>query len=170
MTPGKTPLDRAVHAQQTSACIQRQVQALRTLYPTAVPVVLPLSCRVREKGRLKSLSSGILVPSRFEPCGLTQLYGLRYGTLPIVRRVSGLADTVRDTGGARDNGFAFDVATPQALERSVLRAVAMHAQRDTWRERMVTAMGEELSWAQPAAAYLKLYESLRNPASSLPAA
>ena len=57
MTPGKTPLDRAVHAQQTSACIQRQVQALRTLYPTAVPVVLPLSCRVRKKGRLKSLSS-----------------------------------------------------------------------------------------------------------------
>ena len=59
MTPGKTPFDRAVHAQQTSACIQRQAQALRTLYPT---VVLPLFCRVRgavgkEKGRLKSLFS-----------------------------------------------------------------------------------------------------------------
>ena len=69
-------------------------------------------------------SDVILVPSRFEPCGLTQLYGLRYGTLPVVRRVGGLADTVVDAGEAavrdgRATGFVFDAATPAALEAAL---------------------------------------------------
>ena len=81
--------------------------------------------------RLMAGADAIVVPSRFEPCGLTQLYGLRYGTLPIVRRVGGLADTVRDLGpqapgGPPSTGFALDAATPAALERCVKRALAVH--------------------------------------------
>jgi starch synthase len=107
--------------------------------------------------RLVAGADVIAVPSRFEPCGLTQLYGLRYGTLPIVRRVGGLADTVRDAVAPRANGFVFDASTPLALERAVVRATALKAAPEVWRGLMVTAMAESLSWSQPAREYLALY-------------
>ncbi len=115
--------------------------------------------------RMLAGADAILVPSRFEPCGLTQLYGLRYGTLPIVRRVGGLADTVRDdtptdSAGRLPNGFLFDAATPQALGSAILRAAALHCDAKAWRARMTTAMAEPLSWAEPARDYLALYERL----------
>ena len=114
--------------------------------------------------RLLAGADAIGVPSRFEPCGLTQMYGLRYGTLPIVRRVGGLADTVRDDDAGAANGqatgFLFDAATPQALERAVMRAAMLKSDRKAWRTRMATAMAEPLSWAAPAQAYLALYERL----------
>ena len=114
--------------------------------------------------RLLAGADVIGVPSRFEPCGLTQMYGLRYGTLPIVRRVGGLADTVRDDGadaaGGQATGFLFDAATPQALERAVMRAAVLKADGKRWRARMATAMAEPLSWEAPAQAYLALYDRL----------
>jgi starch synthase len=104
----------------------------------------------------------IAVPSRFEPCGLTQMYGLRYGTLPLVRRVGGLADTVVDAGPAAlpqdgATGFVFDAATPQALLRAVQRASALKQQGQSWQRMMGSAMAQLLSWRAPAAQYLKLY-------------
>ena len=117
--------------------------------------------------RLVAGADAILVPSRFEPCGLTQMYGLRYGTLPIVRRVGGLADTVRDdvqpgvTTRAQATGFVFDVATSLALEQAVLRAVVLHRDAPAWRQRMALAMAEPLSWAVPARDYLALYARMQ---------
>ena len=109
--------------------------------------------------RLVAGADAILLPSRFEPCGLTQLYGLRYGTLPIVRRVGGLADTVRDDGGELPaTGFVFDAATSAALERCALRATALHRDPAAWGRRMAAAMVQPLSWAGPARQYLALYE------------
>ncbi len=107
----------------------------------------------------------ILVPSRFEPCGLTQLYGLRYGTLPLVRRVGGLADTVVDADDAavrdgRATGFAFEAATPAALEGAIDRAVRCHAQPQAWKRLMATAMAQDFSWDGSAAGYLSLYRRL----------
>ena len=99
----------------------------------------------------------IAVPSRFEPCGLTQLYGLRYGTLPIVRRVGGLADTVADGSEVAQTGFAFDAATPSAFEVCVRRALALHAQTPAWQAVMARGMAQDLSWAGPARDYLALY-------------
>ncbi|MDP3615442.1 MAG: glycogen/starch synthase, partial [Rubrivivax sp.] len=110
--------------------------------------------------RLVAGADAILVPSRFEPCGLTQMYGLRYGTLPIVRRVGGLADTVQDVGDAQDTGFVFDAATPQELLRAVLRAVEAQREGQAWQARVASAMAQELSWAQPASDYLDLYQAL----------
>ncbi len=105
----------------------------------------------------------ILVPSRFEPCGLTQMYGLRYGTVPIVRRVGGLADTVRDAGsGATSlsdgNGFVFGSAQPDALRDAILRAFERFRQTGLWLQLMREGMGESLSWDGPARAYMALYE------------
>ena len=115
--------------------------------------------------RLIAGADAILVPSRFEPCGLTQMYGLRYGTLPIVRRVGGLADTVADATPAAlaagtATGFVFDAATPAALERCVRQALALRAQSGAWAGMMATAMSRSLSWAGPGAQYLALYQRL----------
>lgn len=95
----------------------------------------------------------ILVPSRFEPCGLTQLYGLRYGTVPVVRQVGGLADTVAD--GV--TGFCFGDATPFALQGAVERALAAYAEPARWQGLQKAGMGQALGWDGPAQAYLALY-------------
>ncbi len=110
--------------------------------------------------RLIAGADMILVPSRFEPCGLTQMYGLRYGTVPIVRRVGGLADTVRDAGdgaAAEGNGFVFDFAQPLALQGAVSRAIDAYRQPEAWARLMQRGMREDLSWDGPARAYMALY-------------
>lgn len=112
--------------------------------------------------RLIAGADVIAVPSRFEPCGLTQLYGLRYGTLPVVRRVGGLADTVRDDGdAATQTGFAFDAATPAAFEAALRRALALRATPAAWQALMRRGMAQDLSWAGPARDYLALYAQAR---------
>jgi starch synthase len=108
--------------------------------------------------RLMAGADMIVVPSRFEPCGLTQLYGLRYGTLPVVRHVGGLADTVVDSSDDSATGFHFQHAVPGELAQAVRRAV--EAWRDTARRErlMATGMAQDFSWDGPARQYLKLYE------------
>jgi starch synthase len=110
-------------------------------------------------------SDVIVVPSRFEPCGLTQLYALRYGTLPLVRRTGGLSDTVTDANPARlraktATGFAFDDATPEALAAALARAAGLYADRPRWQEMMRRAMTRDFSWAQSARQYAALYRQL----------
>ncbi len=107
----------------------------------------------------------MLVPSRFEPCGLTQLYALRYGTLPLVRRVGGLADTVVDADATavadgRATGFVFDAATASALEAAMQRAVALYKDGAAWSGVMGTAMAQDFSWDGAARRYLTLYRDL----------
>jgi starch synthase len=98
----------------------------------------------------------LMVPSRYEPCGLTQIYALRYGTVPIVRTTGGLADTV-DHGVT---GFRFDHATPDGLIWAVDRALEAWGDRVRW-ERMVRAgMAKNFSWDASAREYLRLFESL----------
>ncbi len=110
----------------------------------------------------------MLVPSRFEPCGLTQLYALRYGTLPLVRRVGGLADTVVNAtatsaaGLAQEaaTGFVFDEATASALQAEVTRALGFFEQPALWDTLMQQAMAQDFSWHQPARDYMSLYDSI----------
>jgi starch synthase len=106
-----------------------------------------------------------LVPSRFEPCGLTQMYGLAYGSLPLVHRVGGLADTVVDAtlenlhdGSA--SGFVFDRFDGAAFGAAVWRAFALHARPRDWRRVQRRAMQQVFDWNTAAAHYMALYESL----------
>ena len=108
----------------------------------------------------------ILVPSRFEPCGLTQLYALRYGTLPLVRRVGGLADTVLDATSislseGRATGFAFDQDTPEALMSTIARAATLFHEPEMWRRMMRCAMTADFSWEAAARRYFSVYHELR---------
>lgn len=107
-------------------------------------------------------SDAMLVPSRFEPCGLTQLYALRYGTVPVVRRVGGLADTVvaasvdsldRDEA----TGFMFGPATPAALAAAIRQACSLYARPEQWRKIMLSGMAKRFSWDLAAREYLALY-------------
>jgi starch synthase len=108
----------------------------------------------------------VLVPSRFEPCGLTQLYALRYGTLPVVRRVGGLADTVVDAtavslaDGTAD-GFAFDGDSPPALMAAVRRANVLFRERAIWLRMMRQAMTRDFSWTAAARRYVAVYRELQ---------
>ena len=107
----------------------------------------------------------IAVPSRFEPCGLTQLYGLRYGTLPLVHRVGGLADTVIDADPAalredRATGFAFSGAHLDALTEALQRACVLWREPAVWQQLMRRAMAQDTSWRAPAAQYAALYSRL----------
>ncbi len=110
-------------------------------------------------------SDAILVPSRFEPCGLTQLYGLRYGTLPVVARTGGLADTVIDANDAAmkagcATGVQFAPTTAGALMDAVDRTCDLFADRKAWVTMMRNAMRHPVGWAGSAAAYHSLFQSL----------
>jgi starch synthase len=101
-----------------------------------------------------------LMPSHFEPCGLNQLYSLRYGTVPLVRSVGGLADTVVDyaPGRRNANGFAFVPYTPEALHDSLRRALALYGDRRKWRTLQRAGMRQDHSWDRSALEYVKIYE------------
>ena len=107
-----------------------------------------------------------LVPSRFEPCGLTQMYALAYGSLPLVRRVGGLADTVCDANA--DNlsagiatGFVFPDATSDSLNACLKRLFALWKQPSQWAAVRDNAMQQNFGWGPAAQRYLALYRALR---------
>ncbi|MFT4191463.1 MAG: glycosyltransferase, partial [Comamonas sp.] len=107
----------------------------------------------------------ILVPSRFEPCGLTQLYGLRYGCLPLVRRVGGLADTVVDCAleelaEDRATGFVFEAFDAEHFGRAVRRVFALHARPAEWQQVRARAMAQNFGWDSAARQYLALYREI----------
>ena len=111
--------------------------------------------------RIEAAADMFLMPSRYEPCGLNQIYSMRYGTLPIVRRTGGLADTVVDisTGPDTATGFVFDEASATALTDAVQRALTLYSTNpQEWLKLMHNAMTRDYSWRQSALAYLDLYQ------------
>lgn len=110
-------------------------------------------------------ADAIIVPSRFEPCGLTQLYGLRYGTIPIVARRGGLADSVIDANTAATTagvatGIMFDPVDAEGLGRAFERAGALFRERSSWRDLVHAAMKQQVGWSRSAARYAALYEDV----------
>ncbi len=116
--------------------------------------------------RVMAGSDVILMPSRYEPCGLTQLYGLRYGTLPLVHRVGGLADTVVDCSEANINagiatGFSFDGFYYDAFVRAVNRAFDLFDRKDDWSKLQKNAMQQKFGWDAAARQFMTLYEQVQ---------
>ena len=113
-------------------------------------------------------SDAILIPSRFEPCGLTQLYGLRYGTIPVVARTGGLADTVIDANEVAltqgyATGFQFSPITAQSLDVTIGRVCEVYRNKPAWDTLIKQAMQQTVDWDQSAAAYLSLYQQVTAP-------
>ncbi len=110
----------------------------------------------------------IIVPSMFEPCGLTQMIGLRYGTVPVVREVGGLADTVFDRDYSdrpveERNGYVYKHATNQGIESALHRAVGLwYAYPDEFRKLVANGMKQDLSWNNPGQHYVNIYNLIRH--------
>jgi starch synthase len=104
-------------------------------------------------------ADAILVPSRFEPCGLTQLCAMRYGAIPVVAKVGGLADTVVDLA----TGIQFYPVTQEALQTALHRTADLWSDRAAWQAMQANAMQTDVSWAEPANEFLKLYTGLLTP-------
>ncbi len=117
----------------------------------------------------------LLMPSRYEPCGLAQMQSMRYGTIPVVRECGGLRDTVIDANESAlaqgtATGFTFEPATAPALVNAMQRAVALHRDRERWSALIQTAMMQDFSWHRSAATYVDLYlEALRRRVGPSPA-
>ena len=101
-----------------------------------------------------------LMPSRYEPCGLTQMYSLSYGTPPVATAVGGLRDTITPYPDANANGFIFADPAPEALLATVRKAVQVWEDRAEWRRIQVSAMQTRFSWENSARQYMDVYKSL----------
>ncbi len=138
------------------------LRALEARYPDRLAVRIgfdePLAHRIEAAADL------FLMPSRYEPCGLSQLHSLRYGTIPVVRRTGGLADTIvayspRAVKERRATGFAFGEAHPQDLLSAILLALRVYRERDEWGALIQAAMATDVSWTRSARAYVNLYRT-----------
>jgi starch synthase len=104
-------------------------------------------------------SDMFLMPSRYEPCGLNQMYSLRYGTPPLVRRTGGLADTVEpwNPRARTGTGFLFDAFEAEALRAALRHALECYRDRDGWRQLMLNGMARDFSWERQVERYVELY-------------
>ena len=123
--------------------------------------------------RLVAGGDVLLHPARYEPCGLTQLYAMRYGTLPVVRRTGGLRDTVIDAtedtlGRGTATGFVFEGMSIDAMVRCVGRALALYRQPQAWQNMQRQAMAQDFGWSGPARRYLTVYRKLVRHAAATP--
>ncbi len=112
--------------------------------------------------RIMAGADMFLIPSRYEPCGLTQMYALKYGTVPVVRATGGLADTINhfDTKTGKGNGFTFDPYEPKAFLDAIKAAVKTYDKKPVWDRIIANGIREDFSWERSAKNYKKLYESV----------
>lgn len=138
--------------------IEARFRALHALWPDKFGLRLGF-----DEGLAHRIQAGgdiFLMPSRYEPCGLSQLYSLRYGTIPVVRKTGGLADTVVPEGAGGDGpatGFMFEPDSAAALLATIREALAAYAQPARWAALMQAGMASDVSWAKSARAYADLY-------------
>ena len=103
-----------------------------------------------------------LMPSRYEPCGLNQIYSMKYGTIPVVRATGGLADTITPVNPktGKGTGFLFEEYSPEAFLKAIHTALADFENQKLWPKIMQNAMSQDFSWKVSARAYLDLYNRL----------
>jgi len=129
-------------------------------YPEKIGVRFGYDNRLAHK--IEAGADMFLMPSRYEPCGLNQIYSLRYGTVPIVRATGGLFDTVEPYDPRQNSGvgFTFEKYEPEALLGAVLQALRCYARPEVWKQIMKNAMKMDFSWGTSAQKYLELYQQL----------
>jgi starch synthase len=138
----------------------KALQLLEKKHPDRLKVYLEFNDMLAH--RIQAGADIFLMPSRYEPCGLNQLYALKYGTVPVVRSVGGLADTVIDYDPATQagTGFVFEEYEAGAMMAALERAVKLYPRRQRWTRLMKTGMSQDFSWSRSASKYSALFESL----------
>lgn len=134
--------------------LEEAIRALAQEHPERLRV----NCDFEEAlaHKIQAGSDLTLMPSRYEPSGLTQMYSLRYGTVPVVRATGGLRDTVQD--GPEGDGFLFEEYSAAALKQALQRALQEFQDKPRWQERMRRGMERDLGWEAPARQYIQVYE------------
>jgi starch synthase len=142
------------------AKIQDFLAAAQKKHPSRIGLKIAFDERVAHT--IYAASDLFLIPSRYEPCGLTQMYAMKYGTVPVVRATGGLDDSVQefDAATGRGNGFKFGEAAPAPLLEAAARAVKAYGRAGEWRALAANAMAADFSWERSAAAYLDLYRRI----------
>jgi starch synthase len=136
------------------------LDSLAKKYPRQIGLKIAFDNALAHK--IEAGSDMFLMPSRYEPCGLNQIYSLKYGTVPIVRAVGGLDDTIEDhpSDNQRGNGFKFKDYSPAGLREAIRRALRVYRDRPAWERLMVRGMNADFSWDRSARIYLQVYEGL----------
>jgi len=145
---------------------ENKLRELHDRYPDRVSVTIGFDEELAHL--IEAGSDAYLMPSKFEPCGLNQMYSLKYGTLPIVHQVGGLADSVRDASPANieagtATGFVMPEYTEKSLCEQVNRALTLYKDRAMWYRLVQTAMTRPFSWKRSAEKYLSVYRAAREP-------
>lgn len=143
--------------------LEQQFLAAKSQYPGRLGVRIGFDEGLAH--RMEAGADMLVMPSRYEPCGLTQLYSLRYGTVPIVRRTGGLADTIipfkPSTAEAKTaTGFHFIDPSPDALLSAIILALHVYKDRDAWHALQQTGMATDVSWTRATQRYEQLYRSV----------
>lgn len=137
---------------------QQLLDSMRKKFPDKVGVHIGFS---EEFAHLIEAGSDMyLMPSRYEPCGLNQMYSLRYGTIPIVRATGGLADTICEYKNEKGNGFVFEKYDAAEFMKAIKRALKLYKNREEWIKLVKLAMSYDFSWEASARKYIELYRSL----------
>ena len=142
--------------------LEKQLRRLAEENPGRIGVVIDFSEPLAH--RIEAGADIFLMPSAYEPCGLNQLYSLKYGTLPVVHETGGLADTVvsadeKSLALGTATGFGFDTYNRAALAKTLEQALALYVDRpDLWKQMIETAMQQDWSWTQSASQYIALYQ------------
>lgn len=146
--------------------LEAKFRAAASRHPGRIAVALGYDEKLSHL--LQGGADAILIPSRFEPCGLTQLYGLAYGCVPVAARTGGLGDTIIDANEAAlaqgvATGILFDSVTNEGVANALQRAVSLYTNRDAWCRMQVQGMAADFSWHQSGARYAELYAKLTRP-------
>jgi starch synthase len=146
------------------------LQTLAERFPQKVALRLQFSNPLAH--RIEAGSDIFLMPSRFEPCGLNQMYSLRYGTVPLVRSTGGLADTIVGydplSPNAAANGFVFQEYSSLALSECLRQACDANGRPEVWKQLVATGMGQDWSWSRSARQYVELYQKTMERRNSSP--
>jgi len=150
--------------------LQARFQSAASRHPGKIGIAIGYDEKLSHL--LQGGADAILIPSRFEPCGLTQLYGLAYGCVPVAARTGGLADTIIHANEAAlaagvATGILFDGVTGESLIQALKRAIAIYAQSDVWRGLQQQGMRADFSWTRSGARYAALYARLLSDSTSV---
>ena len=139
--------------------MENKLQKLRDKYPNKVAIYIGYQPKLAKIAY--AASDYFLMPSLFEPCGISQMIASKYGSVPVVREVGGLKDTIKDFGcESGGNGYTFSSVSSKDFEYSVRRAIKDYSNTSDWENKVKTVMNMDFSWRRSMNNYLKVYKEI----------